>query len=116
MWIIFILASIALGIMLKSAAPRRSAKQENLSIPPAKQAVLVPAPLNDERLLQKMSRLSTSSFQLSGIALMGEKNFAIINGNIFKEGDRIKGAQLVKITKDEVTLDREGNQIHLSLK
>lgn len=113
---VFLLAAIAVGIAFKSLTAHRVTKQGNSSVPETNQTALVPAPLQDEKLLQKVRNLSASSFQLSGIALMEGKSFAIINGDIFKEGDKVEGAKLIKITKDKVTLDREGNQIQLSLK
>ncbi len=104
--VVFLLAALAIGIGFKSLTARHAPKQQisAIPIPETKQAALVPAPL------------SLPHLQLSGIALMEEKNFAIINGDIFKEGDQVEGAQLVKITKDEVTLDRKGREIQLSLK
>ncbi len=112
--VVFLLAALAIGIGLKTLTTRHTPRQQSSSsstslttnvIPEMKQAALIPAPLEDEKLIQ-----------LTGIALMEGKNFAIINGDVFQEGDKVAGAKLIKITKDEVTLDREGRQIQLSLK
>jgi type II secretory pathway component PulC len=114
--VVFLLAALTIGIgLFKTLTTRHTpTKQQSSSsstslttsvIPEIQQAALVPAPLEDEKLIQ-----------LTGIALMEGKNFAIINGNVFQEGDKVGGAKLVKITKDAVTIDREGRQIQLSLK
>lgn len=55
-------------------------------------------------------------FRLTGIALMEEESFAVINGDIFKKGDIISGAELTQITQNEVTLSRDGKEKRLTLK
>lgn len=108
--VVFLLAALAIGIgLFKTLTTRHTPTEQQSSfvipIPEIRQAAFVPAPLEDEKLIQ-----------LTGIALMEGKNFAIINGDVFQEGDKVGGAKLVKITQDEVTIDREGSQTRLSLK
>ncbi|MDD2689338.1 MAG: hypothetical protein PHT41_04230 [Candidatus Omnitrophica bacterium] len=49
-------------------------------------------------------------YTVEGVFNSGDKNMAIINGNIVSEGDSIAGAQIGKITKDSVEISINGEK------
>ena len=51
--------------------------------------------------------------ELNGIIFDKENSIAIINGEVYKEGDLIKSYRVVRITKDGVKLVSRNNQIYL---
>ena len=51
--------------------------------------------------------------ELKGIIFDKENPMAIINGEVYKEGDLIKSFRVVRITKDGVKLVSRNNQIYL---
>ena len=54
------------------------------------------------------------NFWLNGLVYSGSNSYCLINGKVVREGQRIDGATLVKVTPDEAVLDYEGRQIVLS--
>lgn len=108
---------LILGFFLKSVFQgkqntKTSGDNQKISLEPLN----IPRQNSRGNPLSQLMNVSGGEFQLTGIALMDGKNFAIINGDIFQEGDQIQGAKLMKVSKDDITLDREGNEIHISLK
>ncbi len=57
----------------------------------------------------------TGSYSLEGIVMDAKAPFAIINGDIRKEGDEVSGAKLVSIQKTKVILKRDKKEIVLQL-
>ena len=53
------------------------------------------------------------SFELKGIVFDKENSMAIINGEVYKEGDLIKKYRVVRITKSGVKLVSRDSQIYL---
>lgn len=53
---------------------------------------------------------------LTGIFFSGDKNYALINNQILKEGDTIVGAKVRRITTEAVELDKDGIAVRLSYK
>ncbi len=109
--------ALILGFFLKSVFQgkqnaKTSGDRQRISLEPLN----LPRQNSRGNPLSQLMNVSGDEFQLTGIALMDGKNFAIINGDIFQEGDQVQGAKLMKVSKDDITLDREGNKIHISLK
>jgi hypothetical protein len=52
-------------------------------------------------------------FELRGIIFDKNKPMAIINGEVYGEGDLIEGFRVVRITKDGVKLVSKNNQLYL---
>jgi len=50
---------------------------------------------------------------LNGIIYDGDKPFAIINGEIYGEGDQVSGHTLIEISDDMLTLEKDGETIHI---
>jgi len=55
-----------------------------------------------------------ASFVLNGVFFSENEGYALINNRILKEGDKIEGATVTRITLDEVRLEAEGSVIRLS--
>ena len=55
----------------------------------------------------------TPKLELKGIIFDKENPTAIINGEIYREGDLIEGFRVVRITKDGVKLVSRNNQLYL---
>ena len=53
-------------------------------------------------------------FNLNGVFFSEDEGYALINNKIVKQGDKIDGATIVRITLDEVELDSGGTIIKLS--
>lgn len=66
-----------------------------------------------DKIAQTISTGSKLSLILNGVFFSGDKGYALINNEIFKEGDVIKGAKISKISLDEVVLEVEGNAVRL---
>ena len=65
-------------------------------------------------MLQAFSTANRRDFSLSGIVFSEKESFCLINGRVLKLGETIDGAAIVKITKDQVTLNSNGEKILLS--
>jgi uncharacterized protein YyaL (SSP411 family) len=55
-------------------------------------------------------------FELSGIVYQPKKMMAIVNNMVVKEGDKINGAKVVKITRNKVKLSYKRREIVLKMK
>jgi len=55
----------------------------------------------------------TPKLEIKGIIFDKENPMAIINGEVYKEGDLIEGFRVVRITKDGVKLVSRNNQLYL---
>ncbi len=53
--------------------------------------------------------------KLTGILLRGGKSIAIINRQFLKEGDTIQGVSILKIEKDRVQIDKDGEPSYLRI-
>jgi len=53
---------------------------------------------------------------LNGIFFSGDTNYALINNQILKEGDSLKGVRVKRITSEAVELDKNGVVVRLSNK
>ncbi|MGH7198853.1 MAG: hypothetical protein ACREH5_08980, partial [Candidatus Omnitrophota bacterium] len=53
--------------------------------------------------------------RLSGIVYSPKEAYCIINDSILKAGDTVKGATLLGVTPESVTLDNQGKQVTLTL-
>ena len=62
---------------------------------------------------KQKTRNSVPKLELKGIIFDKENPMAIINGEVYKEGDLIKSFRVVRITKDGVRLVSRNNQIYL---
>jgi len=58
----------------------------------------------------------TERLILNGIINMGDDDFALINNEIYRQGDRVNGKEIVKILKDRVELFSDGETIILKTK
>lgn len=56
-----------------------------------------------------------SDLSLSAISWKGTEAFVLINDSILEEGDRVDGAEVVKIFTDSVVLLKNGRQIVLNM-
>jgi cytoskeletal protein RodZ len=84
-----------------------SSQTKTSSLRPAQKAEPIKA-------LKKRFREATEPYILSGVYFDADKGYCIINDQILEEGDEIEGAEVVKITLDEVVLDSKGKTIRLS--
>lgn len=66
-----------------------------------------------DKIAQTISNGSKLSLILNGVFFSGDKGYALINNEILKEGDVIKGAKISRISLDEVVLEVEGNAVRL---
>ena len=61
----------------------------------------------------KKQKTSMPKLELRGIIFDKENPMAIINGEVYREGDLIKNFRVVRITKDGVKLVSKNNQLYL---
>jgi hypothetical protein len=59
-------------------------------------------------------KVSPLAFVLNGVFFSGDEGYALINNQIVKKGDKVKGATVKQITLEEVDLEWEGSLIKLS--
>ena len=59
------------------------------------------------------TKSSIPKLELKGIIFDKENPMAIINGEVYREGDLIEGFRIVRITKDGVKLVSRNNQLYL---
>jgi cytoskeletal protein RodZ len=116
---------IVLGIFLaKVAFDIFSPKSKEISKSPVSSAKSSKSPANAGtksskkaepiKAIKKKFREATEPFILSGVYFEADKGFCLINDQILEEGDAIEGAEVIKITLDEVVLDLKGKTIRLS--
>ena len=67
---------------------------------------------------EKVSRLKTQnhSLQLSGILTMNNRRVALINNEIYEQGEMIKNMQIKEIAADHVVLLKDGQTSILKLR
>lgn len=63
----------------------------------------------------KLGKPKQESLQLTSILYAQDRKIAIINDQMLAVGDRIRGAELVKLTRATARLVRKGKVINLSL-
>ena len=63
----------------------------------------------------KAVKPSPRPLQLTSILISPDRRIAIIDNQMLSIGDRIRGAKLVKLTRDSARLIRQGKVINLSL-
>ena len=77
-----------------------------------------PAPLQQAKILSPVVESNEippkPTFILNGVFSSGNESYALIDNQIVRIGDKIKGAVLKKITSEEVTLNFAGSEIKLS--
>ncbi|MCG3114783.1 MAG: hypothetical protein LLH30_03800 [Candidatus Manganitrophus sp. SA1] len=71
---------------------------------------ILPAPLPDQALLNRVENEAGKAFSLSAIIYRDGEGAAIINHRILRLGDRIEGMMVQEILSDRVIL-REGSKI-----
>lgn len=49
-------------------------------------------------------------YQLTGILTRGDRQVAIVNGQLVRENDEIEGAKVVKIESDQVVLEKNSKE------
>ncbi len=59
-------------------------------------------------------KMNETDFVLSGIFFSDAEKYVLLNNQILKEGDTIKGATVKNITTNAVELDRQGQSIIIS--
>ena len=119
--IVFALQNL-IPILIKQLAPQKT-KKEIVSTTLSALSKIDFAFLNKSKNSSKKIALPTprlhteisSDLRLSGIALIEGKSYAIINGGIFQEGDKILEAQIIQISEDSVKVARDGKELRLSL-
>jgi hypothetical protein len=70
-------------------------------------------PASTKKLTRKKQKASMPKLELRGIIFDKENPVAIINGEVYREGDLIKNFRVVRITKDGVKLVSRNNQLYL---
>ena len=103
----FKLGTIAIFIIVSFTLMRP--KKQPKPVEPPQETMKTPTPL-----MKELVKEYRPDFKLSGIAILEGESYAIINGNIFREGDKIGTAKLTHIAENTVTLDEEGEEVHLS--
>ena len=68
-----------------------------------------------DKLFGKKPQNNPRGFALDGISWMGNSGIAIINGNMLKEGDKIKGYVVHKIAVKQVTLKLGTQTLRLTI-
>ncbi len=63
----------------------------------------------------KVAKPAPKPLQLTSILFSAERKIAIIDDQMLSVGDRIRGAELVGLTRDSARLVRKGKVINLSL-
>jgi type II secretory pathway component PulC len=53
----------------------------------------------------------TPAFVLSGIVFSKEDSYAIVNDQVLRVGDQIRGAKLMAVAPDSITLDVQGQPV-----
>ncbi len=78
----------------------------------AKKAEIISTPVPPKpkkQLPEEIKKSPQPALVLNGIVLSPELNYALINNKIVKEGDKIEGITVIRITKDSVEL-KEGDK------
>ena len=70
-------------------------------------------PASKSKIARKKQKTSMPKLELRGIIFDKENPMAIINGEVYREGDLIKNFRVVRITKDGVKLVSKNNQLYL---
>jgi hypothetical protein len=100
-------ASSAKSSKSSSKTAARPSQVKSSTAKPAQKAEPIKA-------IKKKFREATEPYILSGVYFDAEKGYCLINDQVLEEGDEIDGAEVVKITLDEVVLDLKGKTIRLS--
>jgi len=99
------------GMNAAIISPNLSAPVVTLPSAPKASAVILPAPKRRTSASDPFS-----SLELTGIMEGGGEALAIINDNILRKGDTVKGAEIVSIDEDSVTLLNRGKEVVLRIK
>ena len=100
--------------MFQKTTPPQTIKEV---IVPSPVAVAVPAPTvaPQQQATTNLPPQGDQPLVLSGIALGGPQNTALINGRMYKVGDTVQGKTIVNITADNVELTEDGKTITLTI-
>ena len=87
---------------------------ENLNRDPFAQFMIKkPVAAGGEKKPEKVVVAEKVDFKIEGVWWSPQGSFAIINGDILKEGDRISGYEVKQIFKDRVLLFKNGDELVL---
>lgn len=103
-WVFFIFLSLSLILILISPALFK----KQFSLLPENPSSFPPPRLSG------VDR-TPPSLTLTGVANFGEENWAIIDGQIIRQGQFIKGAKVENIFSDRVDLTFEGERLTLKI-
>ncbi len=101
---------IVLGFFLVSFLIQGETKGRDPFQPPQGGVEVPPAPS-----FEKIEESPPEQLILTGTLVHPRGSFAIINGRILKEGNKIAGYTLIRIERKRVLLEKEGKRFVLSL-
>lgn len=100
----------------------RNVKEDKTKIPPPVSSPVVSLPVEAavtepaQPPVVKKEPAPRPTLVLNGVVFSPPSNYALINNKIFKEGDKIEGVTVVRITKDTVEFkDTDDNAFKLSV-
>ncbi len=108
---VFLLGGLVAKLAFNAVTSSFESKQEAakpLAPTPAAAAAQPKAPLFSTRAPKQ-----SPGFVLNGVFFSDGKAFALVNNKIVREGDTIEGADVVKITPEEVELSAGGEAVKL---
>lgn len=93
-------------------------KSETVTVPASVALPPIERPSPAVRAIDKPEKLNLAlpELILSGVAVSGDKSWAVINDRVVRLGDNVKGAKIVAIYSGRVELEFEGNSITLTIK
>jgi len=116
--IILVFAILALFSRKESTVKENSVLPE--IVPNTKLSVVGKRPLedvnNDPLPVLQNTLPDVSEFKLTGMVLGEGAPMAIINDSVYMAGDMIKDLRIIEITKDTVSLEKDGRIIELRVK
>jgi len=112
------MANIIFGFITKTPAPVKTNTRTDMPVPEAKKETppsATPLPIVAEPV-QVPPPVPQTHLQLTlnGIFFSGDEAYALINNEIVKEGDQVKGATVKKVTLEGVELDEGGSIIKIN--
>lgn len=115
----FFIGSIFLSLIGKSLKNKSAILVKNKpSLPatpqPATDIKVAPKPEAPASPVIETTEPLPDTFVLNGVFFSQAEGYALVNNQIVKEGERVNGATVVKITLNQVELTKEGSTIKLS--
>ncbi len=115
-----LLIAAALALFTKKTGTVKENPPLSKIIPDAQPPIAKQSPINavDDNLLPILrgSLPDVSEFKLTGIVLGEGAPMAIINELVYMKGDTIKDLKISEITKDVVSLEKDGRTLELRVK